>query len=170
MFLSIVEKNDRYHKKVEKQYRYLENSLFYSVFRIRRDPGFFINPDPDVKPNFDTKTATQARLRRPYTPLLLYPMKSCVRPWFWLPTWQGLLCHFFFLQLFLFPGLGGSALRPRFLFYVQYWQDSGIRTRVTPTAARWAINELHTSLMSYTHPCKLHTSLMSYTHAILLSH
>ena len=38
-----------------------------------------------------------------------------------------------------------------FYFMYSIWQDAGIRTRVAATAARCVTNELHTSLMSYTH-------------------
>ena len=56
----------------------------------------------------------------------------------------------FFFSTLIFPRIG-SALRPRFLIYVQYWHDAGILTRVDATAARCATTRLHTSLMSYTH-------------------
>ena len=36
----------------------------------------------------------------------------------------------FFLTFFVPGSRTGSALRPRFLLFVQYWQDAGIRTRV----------------------------------------
>ena len=52
-----------------------------------------------------------------------------------------------FFQLFLSQRFGGSALRARFLLFVQYWQDVGIRTRVAATADRWATNELHAYLL-----------------------
>ena len=72
-------------------------------------------------------------------------------PPFWQPLLQLHLYSKFFLlifycQLFLPQGKGGSALRPRLLLYVQYWQDAGIRAPVAATPARCAINELHTSL------------------------
>ena len=63
---------------------------------------------------------------------------------------------FFYLTIFVFidPWFPFSVLG--FLLYCMYdiWQDAGIRTQVAATAARCATNdnELHTSLMSYTHP------------------
>ena len=41
-----------------------------------------------------------------------------------------LLLELFFLTFFVPGSRTGSALRPRFLLFVQYWQDAGIRTRV----------------------------------------
>ena len=61
---------------------------------------------------------------------------------------------FFYITIFVLfvPWFPFSVLG--FLLYCMYniWQDAGIRTRVAATAARCATNELHTSLMSYTHP------------------
>ena len=64
------------------------------------------------------------------------------------------------IYLFFVPGLSWVC-SPSYrlcLLYVQFWQDTGIRTRDAATAARCATNELHTTL-SYTHPYELHTSL-----------
>ena len=88
--------------------------------------------------------------------------------------------NFFFKPLFvLFVPRFSRVRSPSRVFYFMYyiWQYAGIRTRVAATAARCAINELHTFLMSCTHlyelhlslwaqhiPNELHTSLMSYTH------
>ena len=64
------------------------------------------------------------------------------------------ILSFFLLVSNLFsPRVSGSALRPRFLFYVQYWQDAGIRTRVTATTARCATNELHSTHMAWPRVC-----------------
>ena len=70
----------------------------------------------------------------------------------------------FFLSLFVPRVKEGPLSVQSFYFYYDdlyrysIWQDAGIRTRVAATAARCATNELHTPLMSYTHPC------ISYTH------
>ena len=54
-------------------------------------------------------------------------------------------CSIFFFSTLIFPRIG-SALRPRFLIYVQYWHDAGILTRVDATAAKCA------TTIGYTHP------------------
>ena len=46
----------------------------------------------------------------------------------------------------------GPLSVPSFYFMYNIRQDAGIRTRVAATAARFATNELHTSLMIYKHP------------------
>ena len=55
-------------------------------------------------------------------------------------TWFFDLQIHFFPQLFLSQHYGGSALRARFLLFVQYWQDAEIRTRGAATVARCATN------------------------------
>ena len=43
----------------------------------------------------------------------------------------------------------GPLSSPSFYFMYSIWQDAGIRTRVAATAARFATNELHTSLKMF---------------------
>ena len=68
----------------------------------------------------------------------------------------------FFFILFV-PRVRRVRSPPRdFYFMYNIWQDARNRTQVAATAARCATNELHTSLVSYTHPYATHIPVPIY--------